>query len=445
MRGLPSTIALVVVCIGLGAYAYFVQSKKPAAADTHQKVFSVEADKIDQLTITASSGDTTTLKKVEGDWRETAPADAPADAAEASGIVTSLASLDIDRVIEEQPKDLKPYGLDKPRMTIGFQTEDGKQKRQLLIGNKNATGVNMYAKLPNAPRVFLIPSYLETTFDKSSFELRDKTLLSFDRDKLNAVTIVTPDHTLALSKAGSDAWTIEQPLKAAGDDLTIENLIGRLQATQMKSIVAKDPTDLKQYGLDKPQAQVTLTAGSQKTTLQIGSKAPDGNLYARDSAEPKVVTVAASLLDDLTKGPEDFRLKDLFNFRSYNANQISITRNGQTLAFQQVQGSGKDAKPTWQQVSPKKASVKDTDMEDLLTQLSGLRASSFVATRDHTGLDKPELTVSVKYEGNQKQETVTFSREGADVYAARTDQPGAAKLDADAFSSALKALDALSK
>lgn len=445
MRGLPSTIALVVVCVGLGAYAYFVQSKKPAAADTNQKVFSVEADKIDQLTVTSSSGDTTTLKKVEGDWRETAPADAPADAAEASGIVTSLASLDIDRVIEEQPKDLKPYGLDRPRMEIGFQTEGGKQKRRLLIGNKNATGVNMYAKLPNAPRVFLIPSYLETTFDKSSFELRDKTLLSFDRDKLNAVTIATADHTLALSKEGAGAWTIEQPLKATGDDLTIENLIGRLQATQMKSIVAKAPTDLKQYGLDKPQAQVTLTAGSQKTTLQIGSKAPDGNLYARDSAEPKVVTVEASLLDDLTKGPEDFRQKDLFDFRSYNANQISITRNGQTLAFQQVQGSGKDAKATWQQVSPKKAAVKDTDMEDLLTQLSGLRASSFVATRDHTGLDKPALTVSVKYDANKKQETVTFSRQGADVYAARADQPGAAKLDADAFSSALKALDALSK
>jgi hypothetical protein len=147
----------------------------------------------------------------------------------------------------------------------------------------------------------------------------------------------------------------------------------------------------------------------------------------------------------LTKGPDDFRQKDLFAFRSYNANQLSITRDGQTLAFQQVKGSGKEAKTSWQQVSPKKTTVKDTDMEDLLTQLSGLRASSFVATRDHTGLDKPTLTVSVKFDANEKQETVTFSRQGADVYAARGNEPGAAKLDADAFASALKALDALSK
>ncbi|HEY7790971.1 MAG TPA: DUF4340 domain-containing protein, partial [Vicinamibacterales bacterium] len=432
------------VCIGLGAYAYYGQAKKPVAADTHQKVFSVEADKINEVTIDASSGKRTTLKKVDGDWRETVPADAPADAAEASGIVTGLASLDIDRVIDEKPADLKPYGLDKPTMQIGFSTESG-QKKQLVIGSKNATGVDMYAKLPDGPRVFLVPSYLEQTFDKTPFDLRDKALLTFDRDKLDELTIATPKQTLAFTKQGAGSWTMDKPLHAAADDLTLENLVGRLQATQMKSIVADDATDLKKYGLDKPQAQVTLAAGSAQTTLQIGAKAPDGNLYARDAAQPRIVTVEASLLDDLDKAPNDFRQRDLFNFRSYNANDISITRNGKTVAYQLEPGSGKDAKNTWQEVSPKKAPVTDSNMEDLLTQLSGLRAASFVPTTAHTGLDKPVVTISVKYQANKNHETVTFGQEGTDVYAARADQPGAAKLDASAFTSAMKALDALQK
>lgn len=445
MRRLGSTIALVVVCLALGGYVYFVQSKKPAVADSRQKVFTVTADTIDQVTVTSESGETTTLKKIDGDWRETAPADAPADAAEASGIVTSLASLDLDRVVDDQPKDLTPYGLDKPRMTVSFDTEKDKNARRLLIGNKNATGVDLYAKLAGSPRVFLIGSYLEDTFNKTPFDLRNKTLLDFDRDKVNAITVATPAHTVALARQGAGVWTLEKPLHAAGDDLTIENLIGQLQAAQMKSIVADTAIDLKQYGLDKPQAQVTLAAGSAQTTLQIGAKAPDGNLYARDLAQPRIVTVEASLLDDLNKSPEDFRQKDLFNFRSYNANWISITRGGQTLTFQQVQGSGKNAAATWQRVAPGKGTVKDADMEDFLTQLSGLRAASFVASTAHTGLDKPAATVSVKFQASQKQETVTFGREGSDVYASRADQPGAAKVDAKAFDGAMKALDALAK
>ena len=54
MRGLTSTLILVVVLAGLGAYIYFVDSKRPAAsADgssaTKEKVFTVEADKINEL------------------------------------------------------------------------------------------------------------------------------------------------------------------------------------------------------------------------------------------------------------------------------------------------------------------------------------------------------------------------------------------------------------
>ena len=57
MRGLTSTLILVVVLAGLGGYIYFVDSKRPAAsADgssaTKEKVFTVEADKINELRVT---------------------------------------------------------------------------------------------------------------------------------------------------------------------------------------------------------------------------------------------------------------------------------------------------------------------------------------------------------------------------------------------------------
>mgnify|MGYP003353075226 CR=1 FL=1 len=50
MRGLTSTLILVLLLAGLGGYIYFVDSKKPEAGpggETRGKVFSVEADKIE--------------------------------------------------------------------------------------------------------------------------------------------------------------------------------------------------------------------------------------------------------------------------------------------------------------------------------------------------------------------------------------------------------------
>ena len=76
MRGLKSTLALIVVLAGLGAYIYFVTWKQPAG-DTgkkQEKVFaSVEADKIDELKVSSATGDTTTIKKQNGAWQVTQP------------------------------------------------------------------------------------------------------------------------------------------------------------------------------------------------------------------------------------------------------------------------------------------------------------------------------------------------------------------------------------
>ena len=76
MRGLRSTIALLVVLIGLGAYIYFVTWKRAAqdSGPKQEKVFaSVLADQIEELKVKAESGDVTTLKKTSGAWTVVAP------------------------------------------------------------------------------------------------------------------------------------------------------------------------------------------------------------------------------------------------------------------------------------------------------------------------------------------------------------------------------------
>jgi hypothetical protein len=71
MRGLRSFGGLLVALIALGGYLYFVESKRPAGSegDKKEKAFTVEADKIEELTIKSESGERTTLKKNGSDWQ----------------------------------------------------------------------------------------------------------------------------------------------------------------------------------------------------------------------------------------------------------------------------------------------------------------------------------------------------------------------------------------
>ena len=451
MRGLKSTLALVVVLAGLGAYIYFVTSKTPegggADAKKQEKVFAaLQTDTIEEIKVSTAAGDATTLKKEGGAWKITQPLDAQASDSEVSGLTSALGQTEIVRIIDENPANLSDYGLSNPRIEIDFKAAGDKEYRKLLIGEKSPTGADLFAKRNDEKRVFLIPATQETSFNRTTFDFRDKALLKFEREKVDALDITVGGKALVIAKDGGD-WKISKPVQTKADFGSVEGLVGRLQSVQMKSIVADSatPADLKTYGLDKPDATVTLGLGSARATLLFGGKAPDNTVYARDASKPAVVTVESALLDDMKKGADDYRRKDIFEFRPFNATHIEMTRNGQTLTFERAKGQGENAPDTWKRVSPTAGDLDKDKSDSLLSKLSNMRVTSFVESTAKTGLDKPALTVLVKFDEGKKEERATFGQVGTDVFVSRPGEPGAAKIDAADFNDVIKSLDEISK
>jgi hypothetical protein len=203
---------------------------------------------------------------------------------------------------------------------------------------------------------------------------------------------------------------------------------------------------LKPYGLDTPTATATVGAGSTRATLLVGSAVTGegkSGVYARDASRPMVFVVPKDVADELQKGLNDYRRKDVFEFRPYNAKRLDITRGSDTFVFEKVKGSGKDATEKWRRTSPRPGDVDATKMDSLLSKLSNLRAQSFADAKTQTGLNNPALTVKAVFDENNRREEVKFGRTAGDVYAGRSDEPGAMKLDTKEFDEALQALDAL--
>lgn len=452
MRGLKSTIALVVVLAGLGAYIYFVTSKVPEGGaapegDKRQKVFAtLQPEKIDDVKVSTAAGDTTALKKDGTAWKITQPSEMPASESEVSALTSALGQLEIVRVIDEKPTNLNDYGLSNPRIEIEFKAAGDKEPRRLLVGEKTPTGGDLFAKRNGEQQVFLIPVANDTSFNRTTFDFRDKTLLKFERDKVDALDITAGGKTIAIAKDGGE-WKMSKPVQTSADFGSVEGLVGRLQTVQMKSIAADhaSPADLKKYGLDKPEATVNLSLGSARATLLFGAKAADNTVYARDASKPSVVTVESALLDDMKKSADDYRRKDVFQFRPFNATRIEITRNGQTVALERVKGQGENAPDKWQRVAPAAGEVDKTKSDDLLGKLSNIRVASFVDSASKTGTDKPAMTVVVKYDEGKKEDRAAFGQVGSDVFVARPGEPGAAKIDKADFDDVIKMLDEIAK
>jgi len=354
--------------------------------------------------------------------------------------------LDTTRVVEENPTDVKEYGLDAPSVEVTFKSNGSKPSGKLLIGKKTATGGSLYARKDGENRVVLIGEYNQATFNKSTFDLRDKAIVNFDRSKVDGVDVSLEKSGFELAKKDSE-WTMVKPITARADTSAADGLVTSVESLQMKSIVGPSatPEELKRYGLDKPSAVVTLHAGSSRTAVAVGGPAGEDTVYAKDVSRTDVFTIQKTAADDLKKTADDYRRKEMFDMRAFTATHLEITRNGKTTAWDKVKGAGENAADTWKQVSPTAAEPDKDKFQAFVAALADIRAMSFVESKAKTGLDAPAATVVVKFDEGKKEDRVTLAKSGSDAYASRPDDPGAAKIDPTKLDEALKSIDEFTK
>ena len=447
MRGLRSTVALLALLIGLGAYVYFVASKTDNTTTLEKLFEGIDAATIAELKVKSSSGDVTTLKKEGSTWKILTPVAMAAAATDATGIANVLASLDIVRVVEEVPTDLTEYGLNAPKIEIDFKSTDGKASGRLLVGEVTATGGNLYARRDDQKRVVLIGQHHESSLNKSTFDLRDKTVVKFDRSAVDGLEVTLAGKALAqLAKSGSE-WRMTKPFSARADSLVVDGLIGQIESLQMISPGTSAPTadDLKKFGLDAPRATFSLHLGSARATLTIGTNPNNSTVYVRESSRPDVFAADISITDETRKVLDDYRKKEPFDFRTFSVNHIEVTRGGQTVVIDRVKAADANSPDTWRRVSPTPGDPDREKVEKFLSAVADTRITSFVDARAKTGLESPAAVVMAKFDEGTKEERVTFGKNGVDVFVSRSDDYGAGKIDAQKFDEAMKALDEISK
>lgn len=411
-------IAVGILAI-LGGAVYYTKENPPPTGDEKPKIVSVEADQIQEITVSRPGADTISVQRGEdGEWKFAPPLTIPASSSSIGFMADSAASLEADRVVEENITEWAPFGLSDPSLTVEIKLKDGTTKR-VLYGKETPTGSALYARLDGDPRLFTVYSYSKTAFEKSVFDLRDKKLLRAEADKVSRVTLDAGGQSIEFGKSGEASWQILEPRPMRADNFTVGDLVRAVENAEMTAAPEEGEAADAKVDFSKPMAAVEVVDEAGSHTLKVVKA--DEKYFANSSDLDGVYEVSSTLAESLNKKLEDFRNKKLFDFGFNDLSNLQL-RDGET----RVAVEKKDDK--WVLASEGGREVESHKVQTLIDSLRNLSATSFpsdnAADKSKYGLGSPAIEAEVTQAENSTTEKVVItSPSGEHVYAARDGQP----------------------
>jgi hypothetical protein len=431
------TGAAALVLAGLGAYVYFVDSKRPdtpADVKPKEKVFALDKTKVQSLELRPAAGDPVRVAKDGKVWRITAPQPAPADQQEVDTLLAALEGLEIDEVAAETAPRLSEFGLEPPHTTVTVTQQGAPAPLALQVGGKTPDGASVYAKLPQQPRVFTVAAFAASALEKKPFELRDRDVLAVKRDDVKAIDVTGPEGAYTLTRDGAGEWGFTRPLQTRAGRWPVDALLGSLEGLRMESVAAEQAADLKPFGLVTPARSVVITLASGTTrTLQIGNGAGDKLVYAREAASPLVAVVPGAIVDDLAKGMGELRAKRLLDVSVYEVDGLQIEQAGTKRVLARTTTKAEDGLDAyhWKRTALDARDYGANTVQDALFLVGGVEVGAFEdAPRPAAsyGLDAPALRVTLQMTGKPSAWFEVGTKDGA-YYARRADDQAVLKLD----------------
>jgi hypothetical protein len=411
-----ATLALAVLAALLGGTYYVYEVRGRGARDealrAERRLMSFDPARVRQISV--ESREERIVLRGEGDrWRIVAPVDEAADERVVEGLLAFVRQLEKVRALDGF-HEWRAVGLDTPVVKLGLTLDTG-ETLTLRLGGENPVRTGVYAAVEGAPLVFLAPKRLAAELQKTPYleQLRDKTILAFDIERIARVEIGRHDARVTIVRAGERRWRVESPFHADGDDGIIRDLLWKIANSRAQAAI-RAPESPATYGLDRPHARLRVTDDRGVTrTLAVSQSPRDQHvLYAQIDGAGVVHVTDLALLGDLAIAPELFRNRQLLVYDRKDVERITIVYPTNTLVLDR---SGS----RWRVTKPGEGDAAPTTVENILEVLPNLRYASVEPDREidlrRYGLDHPRLAVTLGLTGGRELPTLAVGREARGV------------------------------
>ena len=297
---LRSLILAIIVLLSLVGILYWSNHRKPAdealkPSETSPAILKLDESSITKVDLKQTDTEPIVLiKSNSGAWQITAPQAYRADQANVSSTLSSLASLNSERVVDDKPSDLKQYGLAPSPVEVNI-TENDNKSQKLLLGDATPTGNAVYTMLAGDPRVFTIASYNKNTIAKSLTDFRNKKLFDFGFTDPAKLEMHSNSKAYSFTRTGRDWWS-------NGKKMEVESIAPLL--SDIRDLAADKFAD---SGFTNPAIDIAVTSEDGKLTEKI-SIAKSGDSYiARRESDPTLYHLTSATVDDLLKAADNVK------------------------------------------------------------------------------------------------------------------------------------------
>jgi hypothetical protein len=385
-----NTLIVLVLAILVGGYIYFFQAGKPA--EETKKLFNVNAADITKVVLKYPSQEIE-VQRSDGVWKMVKPIKVDADKTAIGTLTNEIANANITRTVDEHPADLAPFGLDKPGATVFVSTKD-KTFPGVEIGKNAPIGYSVYIKTTDKPDVMLTSGAFGPGTKRTVSDLRDHTLMSFNPDDVNKLVVRQGDSIPVELQKEQGKWNIVKPARYKADFDRVHTMLASLSNARIDDFASDSPSNLAQYGLSKPELEVSVYTGpgqSQQSLLFGKKESNKEDYYVRRGETPNVYTVHNYVFADADKGLNDLRDRTVFAFDPAQVKQVKFTSSGKTFALEQQTG-GK-----WTELDGAKTDADAAKVRQFIDRIHDLKAETIVqdsaANLQKFGLNSPNEEV----------------------------------------------------
>jgi hypothetical protein len=262
---------------------------------------------------------------------------------------------------------------------------------------------------------FILYDRRTSSAEKATSNPPQEKILPLASSHIQSVTFRPRDGEAFTCRREGKDWAIVEPKKLPADQSAISSLLTNLTSAAVEDVVAAQPTNLKDFGLDPPveSLEVSTDAKPEKVALRLGEETPtSGGLYAQVGDNPRVVSLASYLKASLEKNLFDVRDKRAMTLDADQIHRIEVEAKGKRWTV------AKNPDGIWDVELPPPVRADRFAVEGLVNQLRNLSMQSIVAEDKKKsaayGLGSPSLVV--KLTSPAGSQSIVLGRKDGDKY-----------------------------
>jgi len=315
MKRFWPTAVMALVLTALGLYLYLVefpaQQSQEREESVKKKVLTVEEQSISSLTFKTDREELVFERSADKGWTLIKPIRAEADTRELQSLIRAIVLGSIRRVVEENPHELAPFGLDKPVAVVTIKS--GISEDSLLIGDTGPISSTLYI-LRTSDHALLLTDLAPKDFvNKSLMTFRKKDVLRITSGDIDRVRLTYPTTEIVLyriSDKPKPKWKIRYPVETEADLNEVRMLLFRLEDLKAMGIVDPGPArEALANTLKQPKVRITLHTSDGDQTVKLYQPDPSsGEAFAETAPDAPLYRINPTFIRDFTK--ELYHLQD---------------------------------------------------------------------------------------------------------------------------------------